>query len=334
MSNTGRILKYEMLHNIRDLGGIRTRSAGKVESGRFIRCGHLSKMSDKDIHKLAKLVDTVVDFRSEGERAENPDIVIPGINYISIPIMDSLTAGITREKEADRKIFDKLLLKPDEAKKYMCDMYKYCALNEKALTGYRQFINVLLDEHEKGVLWHCTVGKDRAGIATAIVLEVLGVKREDIIEDYLLTNKYIKADIKFLADFVKKQAGTTSELADESLEYLLGANEDYINTFYKTIDETYGGFNGYLYEGLQLDKEDVIRLKEKSVKGEKSVVKYYDRDVYRPVIKSSICTGEKVAGFKNIHTGKIEEIMLIGNEDDLNRFKAMYGIKEEIAKEY
>ena len=54
----------------------------------------------------------------------------------------------------------------------------------------------------------------------------------------------------------------------------------------------------------------------------------------RPVIKASICTGEQVAGFKDIHTGKIEEIMLIRSEADLDNFKKMYGINEKIEKEY
>ena len=54
----------------------------------------------------------------------------------------------------------------------------------------------------------------------------------------------------------------------------------------------------------------------------------------KPVIKASICNGEQVAGFKDIHTGKIEEVMLIKNQADLDVFKKMYGIDEEIAKEY
>ena len=60
----------------------------------------------------------------------------------------------------------------------------------------------------------------------------------------------------------------------------------------------------------------------------------YDKDRKRPVIKASICTGEQVAGFKDIHTGKIEEIMLIRSEADLDNFKKMYGINEKIEKEY
>lgn len=66
----------------------------------------------------------------------------------------------------------------------------------------------------------------------------------------------------------------------------------------------------------------------------KSVVQSYDKENKKPVIKSSICNGEQVAGFKDIHTGKIEEVMLIESQADLDKFKAMYGIDEEITKEY
>lgn len=66
----------------------------------------------------------------------------------------------------------------------------------------------------------------------------------------------------------------------------------------------------------------------------KIVVNSYDKDNKKPVIKASICNGEQIAGFKDIHTGKIEEIMLIKSSADLDIFKKMYGIDEEIAKEY
>lgn len=66
----------------------------------------------------------------------------------------------------------------------------------------------------------------------------------------------------------------------------------------------------------------------------KVLVQTYDKENKKPVIKSSICNGEQVAGFKDIRTGKMEEIMLIKNTADLEMFKAMYGITEEIIKEY
>lgn len=59
----------------------------------------------------------------------------------------------------------------------------------------------------------------------------------------------------------------------------------------------------------------------------------YDKESKKPVIRCSICTGEQVAGFKDLHTGKFTDIMLIRNEKDLDEFKAIYGITE-IGREF
>lgn len=61
---------------------------------------------------------------------------------------------------------------------------------------------------------------------------------------------------------------------------------------------------------------------------------YFDRENEKPIIKASICNGEQIAGFKNIYTGKMREIMLIKTSADLEYFKTMYGIETEIEKEY
>ena len=66
----------------------------------------------------------------------------------------------------------------------------------------------------------------------------------------------------------------------------------------------------------------------------KVIVQTYDKENKKPVIKASICNGEQVAGFKDINTGKIEEVMLIKSPADLEKFKSMSGIEEEIPKEY
>lgn len=68
--------------------------------------------------------------------------------------------------------------------------------------------------------------------------------------------------------------------------------------------------------------------------GKKSEKKTYDKDNQKPVLRCSICTGEQVAGFQDIHTGSFEEVMLIQNATDLEAFKSRYGITEEIAKIY
>lgn len=63
-------------------------------------------------------------------------------------------------------------------------------------------------------------------------------------------------------------------------------------------------------------------------KKESSSVRSYDREALRPAVRCSICTGEQVAGFRNVHTGKFQEVMLIRSETDLEEFKAAYGLNE------
>lgn len=67
--------------------------------------------------------------------------------------------------------------------------------------------------------------------------------------------------------------------------------------------------------------------------GKKPVVRQFDGENYKPVLKCSICTGERVAGFKDIHSGKFEEVMLIRNERELETFMQLYDVKD-IIKEY
>ncbi|MDE5803808.1 MAG: aspartate dehydrogenase [Lachnospiraceae bacterium] len=70
--------------------------------------------------------------------------------------------------------------------------------------------------------------------------------------------------------------------------------------------------------------------------GKKKIkVEHYDRENLRPVIRASICTGEQVAGFKNIHTGKFEDVMLIRDNRDIEEFLQRYDIAaDEVTKEY
>ena len=67
--------------------------------------------------------------------------------------------------------------------------------------------------------------------------------------------------------------------------------------------------------------------------GRKTVKKIYDKENLVPALKCSICTGEQVAGFQNVHTGKFEDVMLIRNEKELKKFMEMYDI-ESVKKIY
>ena len=84
------------------------------------------------------------------------------------------------------------------------------------------------------------------------------------------------------------------------------------------------------YNGADMNAFDCIHWQEKLVR----MGSTYDAENKRPAIKSSICTGEKVAGFRDIHSGKFEDIQLIRSEKDLDEFKKTYGIEGDIETIY
>lgn len=254
------MLAFEKLHNIRDLGGMAGLGGRRIREGKLIRSGHLYEVSDSDKEALSRLVSTVVDFRTDGERREKPDIELPGVRNHHIKVIKSLTEGITREAAADKSVFARLGTDSGKAKKYMCGLYRAFGESDFSAAQYALFVRILMEPGEKAVLWHCTAGKDRAGVGALIVEEILGVGRDDIIDDYLATNEYLRGDIEFMIEFIKEQAGRSASLSDRALGYLLSADRDYIEEYYRTINEKYGSFDGFVRDGLKLTSEDIQKL--------------------------------------------------------------------------
>lgn len=266
--NFSTLLDFEKLHNTRDLGGMQNAEGRKIVSGKLIRSGHLSKLPESDSQKLREMIDTVVDFRSDEERRENPDIILDGISYRHFLLEDAVNAGISREQNAMRELVKEMLDKPEDAKKYICNMYRSMAESESIRKQYAAFIRLLLDDHEKAVLWHCTAGKDRAGIAAVITEEILGVSREDIIADYMKTGEYLTNDVARLIAFIKGMlkkdgVGFDDATATKSLNYLFSTEEEYIEKFYQTVEEKFGSFEKYIYEGLGLTQEETEKFRAK-----------------------------------------------------------------------
>lgn len=256
------LLTYEQLPNIRDLGGMSAQGGRTIQSGRLIRCGHLGAISDSDLANLADLLSVIADFRTTREKTRQPDREIPDTAYYHIPLVDSLTPGITRETEADVSIITRLLFKPAEARTYMCRLYSSMATGKTQLAGYSQFLRILREPHDKAVLWHCTVGKDRAGIGAVLVEEALGVPRDEIFADYLYTRECLRDEIKNLCVNIKKKASTDSPLADEALSYLFGVDEEFLLSFYSTVEKEYGDMPAFFEKGLGITAEDRAAMQE------------------------------------------------------------------------
>ena len=161
-----------MISNLRDLGGITAAGSRKIRKGMLIRSANLSGAEPEDL----KGISAVIDVRTPEESAEKPDMCF-GAEYLPLPAFVTLTAGISREEGSDETRIPG-----------MVELYRMLIKDHP--DGFRQILTAIM-EHDYGsgaVLWHCSEGKDRTGIVTALVLKALGASGKDIMEDYLQTN--------------------------------------------------------------------------------------------------------------------------------------------------
>ena len=151
---------------------------------------------------------------------------------------------------------------PKAAREYMINTYYGFVTNEFSMNQYHTFIKKLLVENDKAYLWHCTAGKDRAGFATIILLEIFGVDRDIIIRDYMQTNECIKDELNHIIDMVGQKMGGVNDAIREGLGYCFGAHEIFIEKVYDKIEEVYGDFDGFVREGLKCSDDEIAKLKE------------------------------------------------------------------------
>ena len=254
-------LEFEKLLNTRDLGGMSACDGRKIKPGMLYRSGHLSGASVKDIEKLSGLISLSVDFRSARERSEKPEPAIAGVRYCELPILDEQRAGVTRDENSFEEVRTKMVRNAEIARTYMLRTYEGFINNNYSVSQYAKFIRLLLEERDKGVLWHCTAGKDRAGFATVIVQELLGVSREDITADYLMTNVYLVSETRELTEMIRRMPGVDPDESAKAVDYLFGAKEEYLNAVYDTLENKYGNFDNYLSQALGITSEERAKIR-------------------------------------------------------------------------
>ena len=253
---------YANIRNVRDLGGMRTIDGRAIRYGKLIRSNNISDLSEPFRSELLQTVDTVVDLRDPMEYKERPQYITEGVQTISLPLLEKNIPGISRRELLDKIVICSYLFRPEAAKKYMIRMYSVMIEQEYSIRQLEKFIRILLEPHEKAVLWHCSAGKDRAGLAAMITEELLGIPRETIFEDYLRSDENLRPDI----DDKKKQVTKRfpfARKAPQTMEYLFGVEKEFLESAYKKIDQRYGGFEPFVSDGLHISKEEIETLKER-----------------------------------------------------------------------
>ena len=258
-------LEFEGLLNARDLGGICGYEGRAIKMGRLIRSDNLSPITNNDAEHFISLgLKAVVDFRTNEEISASPDKEIQGVKYISNPILKSLTTGVTREERKKPQCLAELLLDfslelEGKGKEWLAGLYEPLVSDEFSLNGYRRFLEYLRENRSGAVLFHCSAGKDRVGIGTLIVLSALGVSRQDIIKDYLLTNESY-AKVIAQAYELGMSRGIEKSILD-TIQPLSGVDVSYIERAFKVIDEAYGGTSLFLKNALGLDEDFIEDLR-------------------------------------------------------------------------
>jgi protein-tyrosine phosphatase len=234
-----RVLPLQGGRNFRDLGGYVTQDGRRVRWRRLFRSGTLAHLTRADQQLLAALgVRTICDLRTTAERNSEPSSWTPDAGRI-----------VTWDYELDRGavmgVFRLGTPTPERVRAAITEFYLSAP---EDFAGRLTMIFELLRTHEAPIVVHCTAGKDRTGVAAAIVLRALGVSASTVIEDYALSDRLI--DLPGLHGGGNFQRSGSWEflwqLPPEIRAPLLASEPAYLEAMLDRLDERYGSLERYL----------------------------------------------------------------------------------------
>ena len=265
-------LRMETLGNARELGGYKTSDGHAVRRGLLLRSAKPCMASENDIKRLLDVyhLGTVVDFRMTSERAEEPSGELPGVKHVWLRIIDEALLEELQRMVREAKGTQPLPQTPLEKLQYAFKsgfvsdrMYIDFVSSEQGKSGYRDFFKELLALSEgKSLLFHCTQGKDRTGIAAMLVLSALGVEKDTIMRDYELTNEFNAALIEKERVMLLKMGVPEDEL-NKYLSLMDQVNPKYMQNVIDYLDDEYGSVPGYIKKELGITDAELAEMKEK-----------------------------------------------------------------------
>lgn len=264
-----RVLKIEGVINFRDLGGYATDDGRTVKWGQVYRSAQLDRLSSNGIQALAKMdIRSVIDLRFSDETERYPTIreAVPKAQISAW--QDEVVLHQTPKSDDIQRTWQESLESNDpvQVREAMRVNYPKKLYSHRAI--YRKML-LQLSKAELPLVFHCAAGKDRTGVAAALILSLLGVNDQQIVEDYLLTQSEIEHLLETWmsggaghndddqGDFQKKLASYPQEL----VQPVFDADESYIQTLLSYINKQYGGFTQYALTILEISEQDIDNLK-------------------------------------------------------------------------
>ncbi|MFT6117697.1 MAG: protein-tyrosine phosphatase [Candidatus Azotimanducaceae bacterium] len=220
---------FEGCFNFRDIGGYPNKDGDTVRWHRYFRGGRQDRMTVADKVRLAKLgIRTQIDLRRPDEAGEQGRGPLTEMNtqYHNLAVIPEGGSDRLSQLVGDTAISGK----------------RYLGYLEFGPAVWIQMFKIFAQEKDQPIYIHCTAGKDRTGVSTAFLLSVLGVDREIIEADYLLTN----LDVVRQVDFLEKNVGLPDGVDRETMMHHAGVPETAMHDFLNGMNEKYGGPLAYL----------------------------------------------------------------------------------------
>ena len=265
-----RTLPIEGMNNFRDFGGYFTADNKQIKWGVLYRSNHLFNLSDKAIQYLSHLgINSIIDYRTQNEIDKSPNCYIGEKRTYHLDAT-AQTAELAAQFAASPSDEDKALIEgvlnniPKQfingEGRQILEQYRQFVISEKSKIAFRQMIRALLDSKNSPSIQHCRGGKDRTGYGALLILAMLGVPKETIVQDYMLThhNRLARNEIK-----MRSYRKITQD--QNVLDYLLSlidTKEIFIIEVFKAMEDTSGSVINYIKNELNFTDEDFSKLRE------------------------------------------------------------------------
>jgi len=225
-------------YNFRDLGGIRTKEGRYTKWGKLFRADELSNLTEDDLKYLSSIpITSVIDFRAQSETKRSPD-KLPHTVHFTYPI--AITPGNLSTEGVQAN-----LLKTN-IDSHMKHMNRLLVSDPVCVRAFRIFFAIVQNNLSAPLIFHCSAGKDRAGMAAALVLFSLGVDEETVMGDYLMSKIYLSD--KYAA-FIAKYPRAESIFTVKRMFLQAGINQ---------IKRDHGSIMNFLTKEL---KVDIVRMR-------------------------------------------------------------------------
>ena len=236
---------FEGCFNFRDVGGYVGRDGRRVKWGKYFRAGRQDRMTAADLEQLETMsIGTQIDLRGNEEIADQGRGPLPG----------------------QGAVYHNISVIPAGGRDHLSRLVGDTGISGKRYLGYLSFgpeswqrlFDILSEPIDSAVVIHCTAGKDRTGVSTAFFLSVLGVEREVIEADYLLTNR----DVSRQAEFIEQTTGFPEGMSRDEMMMHAGVPETAMRDFLDGVEAQWGSVMQYL-QAAGITEAQMVAVRER-----------------------------------------------------------------------